>query len=215
MKSVSPAGASPSPEVERELHQRLLAGDVLASSELADAYLRPLVQRLRRYKLTSDAHLVETAAIDAVLATAQHPERYDPARASLTTYLAMAARGDLLNAIQKGQRRAAHQTDLKDVELGTAGRNVGWSGDDPAEEAVRRVDGTPAFVATVRGAFDDQEWAVVELMLEGQRRPVREYARLLGLEHLATDEQARAVKRVKDRLEKRLRRLAPEVRRDE
>ena len=87
-------------EAERALHARLLAGDPFAPSALADAYLAPLVARLARAYPREDPHLVETAAIDAVLDTAEHPARYDPARGSLGTYLWVAAKGDLRNARQ-------------------------------------------------------------------------------------------------------------------
>ena len=209
-------------EAERALHARLLAGDSFAPSELADAYLAPLVARLARAYAWVDPHLVETAAIDAVLDTAEHPDRYDPARGSLGTYLWVAAKGDLRNARQKEGRRAAHQAPLEaaapgatpSVELRRAARNLSTEArDDPAELVARGERLDPTLLATVRAAFDTQEWAVVALMLDGEKRTT-EYARLLGLGHLPAREQAREVKRVKDRLKKRLRRLAPQVKRD-
>jgi RNA polymerase sigma-70 factor (ECF subfamily) len=212
------AASSPPPapaEADRALHARLLAGDVLASAELAETYLAPLVARLLRHHPHDDPHLVETAAIDAVLATAEHPERYNPARGSLATYLWIAARGDLRNARQSAWRRAAHHTPLDVVEIGPAARNLATGADDPADVAARRRDRDPGLVATARAAFDAREWAVVELMIDGERRPTADYARLLGLEHLPAPDRAREVKRVKDRLEKRLRRLAPRVKRDD
>jgi hypothetical protein len=62
----------------------------------------------------------------------------------------------------------------------------------------------------MRGACDAVEWKVVQLMADGERRSPT-YAALLGLGHLPAAEQAREVKRVKDRLQKRLRRLARRV----
>src|SRR5262249_45114869 len=129
-------------------------------------------------------------------------------------YLRMAARGDVLNALQKVRRRANRQTSLDAVELHGVARNVTTEGThDPADIVTRGSEAPPGLLAAADAAFSPRERAVVELMLDGERRtPV--YARLLELEHLSIADQAREVKRVKDRLDKRLRRLAPRVPRD-
>ena len=143
--------------------------------------------------------------------TAEHPEHYDPARLGLGSYLGMAARGDLKNALQKASRRGAHQAPLEAVELGGVARNpFTEDADDPAEPVAGGGTTTPALLAVVHAAFQPQERAVLALMLDGERRTAV-YARLLGLEHRSTTDQAREVKRVKDRFDKRLRRLAPRV----
>jgi hypothetical protein len=213
----APATADPpdsSRAAEPALHARLLARDPVAPSELADTYLPPLLARLLRAFPHLDPHLVQDAATDAVLDTAEHPEHYDPARLPLGSYLAMAARGDLRNALQKASRRAAHQAPLEAVELGGVARNpLTEDADDPAELVAGGASADPDLLAAVRAAFQPQERAVVALMLDGERR-TSVYARLLDLEHLTTANQAREVKRVKDRLGKRLRRLAPRVQRD-
>jgi hypothetical protein len=50
-------------------------------------------------------------------------------------------------------------------------------------------------------------------MLDGERRTAT-YAAVLGIEHLPDLEKKRTVKQVKDRLQKRLRRLAPSLQAD-
>jgi RNA polymerase sigma-70 factor (ECF subfamily) len=200
------------PKDERALHARLLAGDLLAPSELAEAYLAPLVARLQRAYPTVDPHMVESAVIDTLLDMAEHPQRYDPARGSLGAYLGMAARGDLRNALQSLRRRAAHQALLQVVELSPAARNLATDEADDPGEIVARAEpvASPELLAAVRAAFQPAELEIVTLMLEGERR-TGEYARLLGLANRPEPEQRREVKRVKDRLEKRLRRLAPKL----
>jgi hypothetical protein len=80
---------------------------------------------------------------------------------------------------------------------------------------VARGEGLPpAVLAAVRGAFSAEELRVVMLMLDGERS-TDACARVLGLADLPAPEQAREVKRVKDRLGKRLRRLAPKLSQDE
>src|SRR5262245_31282044 len=118
----------PNRAAERALHARLLARDPVAPSELADLYLPPLAAWLLRRFPQVDPHLVEDAATDAALDTAQHPERYDPARLPLGSYLRMAARGDVLNALQKVRRRANGQTSLDAVERHGVARNVTTEG---------------------------------------------------------------------------------------
>ncbi len=201
-------------EAERTLHARLLAGDPTAPSDLAAEYLAPLVVRLARSNRHADPHLVETVATDVVLATAEHPERYQPDRSSLGKYLHMAARGDLRNAFKSASRRAARERSMDPVELVALEGNSLQDDADPAEIVAARGSLDPALLAAVRAAFDAQEWQVVQLMVVDDVRDTNVYARLLGIEHLPPEQRKREVKRVKDRLNKRLRRLAPRIRSD-
>jgi RNA polymerase sigma-70 factor (ECF subfamily) len=201
-------------EAERALHARLLAGDPTAPSDLAAAYLPPLVARLARTNPQADPHLVETIATDVVLATAEHPERYQPDRGSLGNYLHMAARGDLLNAFKRDSRRAARERPMDPVELAALEGNSLQDDADPAEIVAARESVDPALLALVRDNFSVRDRQIVELMVVDEVRDTNVYARLLGIEHLPPEQRKREVKRVKDRLIKRLRRLAPRIRSD-
>ncbi len=198
---------------ERALHARLLAGDATAPADLVEQYLPFLVARLTRRFPRVDPQEVESAAVQTLFKTAQQPQRYQPDRARLDAYLYMDARGDVLNALESARRRAAREQPMGPVELIAAARNLSREGDDPAEIVLggERVD--PSLLDLLREVFADQEWEVVRLMIDDER-DTRVYARLLGLEHLPPAEQRRAVKRVKDRLDKRLRRLAQRIRSD-
>jgi RNA polymerase sigma factor (sigma-70 family) len=208
------ASARPATEAaERALHARLLAGDLTASSELAETYLAPLVARLRRSYRNVDPELIESAAIDAVLELAEHPHRYDPARSRLRGYLYMAARRDLLNALQRIKRRAAHEQPFAalapsgSVAFAPPARNLQASEvDDPLEQLAQQEAGDPQLLAAIQRACSEQEWAMFQLMLEGENDTAA-YAQVLGITHLSAREQAREVKRVRDRLRKRVRRL--------
>ena len=212
----SPREGPPStPDDERELHARLLAGDETAPSDLARAYLGPLTTWLSRAFPREDSHLIESVVIDLISALAKAPARYDPERGSLSGYLRMAARGDMQNALRSEQRRTRRQLPLEDVELSqAAGKLLVGSPRDPADVVADRDTIDPATVGRLRAGFDDVEWEVVQLMGEGERR-TSVFARVLGLEALPPAEQERAVKRVKDRLKKRLQRRWPQVRGDD
>ena len=200
---------------DRTLHARLLERDPTATADLINEYLQTLIDQLRRSFLQEDPHLVEEQAIDAVLRITEHPERYDPNRGSILSYLRMDADGDLRNARQKRLRRERREMPFELVELSGDGRNrEGAWGGDPAALVDQLSDSDPELWRTIRAQFDATEWQVVELMGDGERRTAP-FAAVLGLTHLSEIKQAREVKRVKDKLKKRLERLAGRIQRDD
>lgn len=207
--------AAPSTRPDDEaLHARLVAGDPTASADLAATHLAGLVGALRARFPNVDRSLLETAAIDLLLDLAETPARYDPARGGLRAYLTMATGGDVLNALRAERRRARHLVPVENVELLQRAGNLLVSGpEDPADIVSRQEPLDPRLVVQLRGSFDDREWEVVQLMLEGERRTAI-YADLLGLPLQSEVDRARDVKRVKDRLRKRLQRLAARVKLD-
>lgn len=199
------------PPGDQALHARLLARDPTAPSDLAGAYLDPLLRWALAQFSHADADLVEGATIDALLQVAERPEQYDPSRASLAAYLRIAARGDVQNALRSQQRRAAHHAPLEAVELSQRAGNVSVDvSSDPADLVATGEPLDPRLQAALRDAFDSTEWQVVLLMLDGERR-TSVFARILGMDDLPDMDQARAVKQVKDRVQKRLQRLASKV----
>src|SRR5438105_13456726 len=92
---------------ERELHRRLLEGDPIAPSELAERYVDEVLARLRRRFGSVEETLLWDAASQAVLNLGERPERYDPDRLGIVAYLVMDASGDARNAIVADGRRRA------------------------------------------------------------------------------------------------------------
>ncbi len=210
-----PGEPSPSRDDDRALHGRLLAEDPPASSDLVSVYLAPLKRWLVDRFPAADAHLLEDAATDLLLGLAEAPRQYDPDRLGLSAYLRMAARGDVENALRSEQRRAARNAPLDVVELRQQAGNTQIEGPpDPAVVVVAGPGIDPETMALIRGSFDDREWEMVQLMADGERR-YDPFAEILGIGHLSRPERERVVKRAKDRLKKRLERLAPKVRRDD
>jgi hypothetical protein len=205
---------------DSSLHRRLLDRDPLAPADLAREHLEPLVAWLRRrfpFTRVEDATLV-TAAIDLLLNLAERPQQFDSDRGSLVGYLRMAAWRDVQNALTRSNRQSRRLVSIETVELGQDARNVQGvtnTASDPADVFMRNLPLLDSPVLeTIQSSFDAIEWQVVELIVEGERHTAA-YARVLDLTHLPALEQASTVKRVKDRLLKRLQRLAPRVPRDE
>jgi hypothetical protein len=199
-------------DLGRVLHTRLLAGDPTAPAELVELHLDPLVLHLRRRYSTTDDHLLQTVAIDLLLDLAERPAQFNPHRADLAAYLRMAARRDVQNALRSEARRAAHHAPVEAVELAQLAGNPSREGlMDPADMPLDEPTPDDALDALLRASFNPHERPLVEAMLDGERRTAT-FAALLGIQDRPPAEQAQEVKRVKDRLKKRLRRLAPRTR---
>jgi RNA polymerase sigma-70 factor (ECF subfamily) len=185
-----------------------LAHHPTASDELADAYLESLVVWLGEIHPNVAEEIRVEAAEDAVLALIRNPESYSPMLQTLEVYLRMSARGDMLNALAKEQRRKKHEAPCDSVEdLVEAGKHKGHD-DDPAlslrvaEESQNTLNSIPD---SVRQRLSETDLCALQLVLDGERRNTV-FAELYGLLHLSADEQTRTVRRHKDRLKKMLKR---------
>ncbi len=198
----------------RELHRRLLDGDAVAPPDLAAAYLDPLADWLTGLNPRADPHVCTTAAEDAILSLIKNPASYKPERQTLGTYLRLSARGDFLNALRSESRHGKRRADWDAAELSPDARTYLWDTEsDPALIVERREDeldepdepAVPVVPDSVRAGLTAQEERVLELM-NGKERKTALFAAALGITHLAPDDQRREVKRVKDRLTKRVER---------
>jgi RNA polymerase sigma-70 factor, ECF subfamily len=189
------------------LHRRLLEGDPTVSSELARKLLPRVEKRLVGSFVKSGGDLAEVAS-QVGLAIAQYlsePERFDPSRAGLVVYLAMVARSDLLNELEA--RRREREREHRAVELTLSARNSVV--EEEVLDAVDPVGVSPEkMVAALQElkALDEIDRKMVEMLVDGVRS-TSAYAAVLGISHLPPDLQRKAVKRHKDRLQKRLERI--------
>jgi RNA polymerase sigma-70 factor (ECF subfamily) len=193
------------------MHRRLLEGDPTASSDVAVAYLEPLVRALSVTGIRADDHDYQTAVEDALLSYIKGPGKYDPSRAPLATYLRMAARSDLKNLQAKATRYTGHTRTIEDVELSPAHRNSLHDTESNPESLVilgetirERAERNTVPVAVMNG-LTPQEKAVLDLMRSGERR-TSFYVDALGIEEWPAAEQRAEVKRIKDRLKVRIKR---------
>ena len=193
---------------DNDLIQRLRDGDPAAPSEFCERYLPALMEnRVWARGSVRDEHILEEAAIQAVLDFVEHPNKYQPARLTVLKYLRMAAAGDLKNLLAKERRHALRRAPLEAVELHPPAGNERQEGAHlPAgvsqELLFRRLrEQTP----------DPRDWQAMQMMIDGVRATA-DYARIYGLTDLPVVEQRRQVKRHKDRLEKVMKRLGGRLR---
>jgi hypothetical protein len=191
-----------------DLVQRLLDADPAAPSDFCEHFL-PLLTADRRWVLAGvrDEQLIEEAAITAVFNFVQHPAAYDPARLGVLSYLRMAARGDLKNALNRERRHAERRAPLEAVELTPPAGN----GEQETGELPEGVSQRLLLKRLWQALPDPRDRQAVGMMIDGVRSTA-EYARLYGLDGLPPAEQRRAVKRIKDRLDKVMKRLGIKLR---
>lgn len=188
---------------EFRFHSRMLdPGDPTAFVALAEWIYGDLLRKTRLLAgRNADPALVEEAVGSALLEYLDDPRRYDPNKSSLLDYLRMAAYRDYLNAVDKEKRRAALSLSHDD------GRERDIVDDTQAiHQLVQRIDMESLF-QEIAVAFDDPtDRQIVGLLLDGERNYAF-YAQALDITHLPDEEQNAQVKRVKDRVAKRLRRI--------
>lgn len=194
---------------QAQQHHRILTGEATAFAELCEIALPHLVEFLRSGFPRVDSHQHEMIAIDTLLSYHAKPTRYDPTQLPLFAYLRMAARGDLLNAIDKKQRQerplqnidAPHiQPHLPQQELLTeTGQLDEWLQE---HTTLSRL----AIMRALENELDAVDQEILLLMLEGVRDS-EQYAVVMNISQLDNQSQRAEIKRAKDRLNKKLRRF--------
>jgi RNA polymerase sigma factor (sigma-70 family) len=132
---------SPSPEgrvgvVQDSLMQRLVAGDQTALGEVYDEYGRRCYALA--FRLIGDTGLAEDAVQEALLALWRTPERFDPARGSLATFLLTLTHRRAVDVLRREslQRRGRVSTDDALAELPSGDRGT----DEQAEVALQGAE---------------------------------------------------------------------------
>ncbi len=192
-------------DLERALHERLLAGEPLATTDLFRHFAVSLFRRLTARYPTTDPDLVEQAVSQALLDYFVHPERYDATKRSLRGYLAMAAERDLLSLRQVRPRRTRAIREASPVELDAEARRQWEEGGDIADAIAEDETASELWTEAMSIARTDEERTVQRLRLEGERSTAANAA-TLGWTDLPFTEQQRRLYRIKDRLDQRWRR---------
>jgi hypothetical protein len=217
-------GDAPARDVLDALHARLVRGDPTAPPDLESLVFATLVRQLRKragrrvrgFGSTVGDDLLMEAAEEAFISYAKRPDQYDPAKArgGLLPYLLMSAEHDLLNALPRAERHRS-VTPLSRVELRAEGRNtelrlvgIGTAGyqENPEEmmEARALAEEWSAQLAVQEALLETTaERSVLRHMIAGERSTAA-YAAVLGITHLDPKRQQLEVKRVKDKIKKRL-----------
>lgn len=189
------------------LHLRLCDQGPTAPADVCRAYFVPVLAWLETRSRHADPHFLQTAAEDALLAYVQRPQAYDPGRLDLGAYLRMAAYRDLLNLLNKERRRQRGRTPWNVVEEGEEGGNLSGREEGPLAglERAEEAEEGRQLLRQVSERFTEAERQVLDLLLARERRTAA-YAVVIGCAGLPGPEQEREVKRVKDRVIKRLER---------
>jgi hypothetical protein len=190
----------PDESEERRLLSELQSGLPTAKEDATVLFLPLLACFLRGTHRHVDPELCDTAAADAVFDFVRAPERYDREQLRLGAYLKMAGKRDLLNLLDK-ERRCR-----RGIPLGSVAEPADRRNDSRDREL---ISDHPRLAAEL-AAFDRDEEVTFGLMLEGVRDTAT-FARGLGVEHLPAPEQVVQVKRVKDRVKKRLARAVEDL----
>jgi hypothetical protein len=188
------------------LHRRLRKRDPVGPANFADAFLKPLIAWLQATHYGVDPMVCAEAAGEAIIGFLNNPTGYDPQQLGVEAFLRMAAQRDLQNLLRKERRHQRNRRDWNVVEQTSEDGKYLRRDDDPSlplqiEEARKRQAPPDA----VWQKLTDEERRVWEQMQQGERRH-SVFAVILGVSHLPVREQKRAVKRVKDRLKKRMQR---------
>jgi RNA polymerase sigma-70 factor (ECF subfamily) len=201
----------------RTAHERLLAGDRVASEELAALLLRPLVERLeRRWPRWAHTEVLYDAAVDVFLDYVAAPERFDLERKTLIGWLEFAAHRDLTNRYRSTRQRRAIELvptssigdpERSAIELPPRANPVGLARVSPDPANAERLDALGVW-RRIRQLFPDERerelvWAC---WVEGERSSDR-LAEILGVDHLPVEQRRRRVKDARDVAKRKLRRM--------
>jgi RNA polymerase sigma-70 factor (ECF subfamily) len=202
----------------RAAHARLVAGDRLASEELAGLLLGPVVARLeRRWPRWKHTDLLHDAAVDVILDYIEAPDRYNPERGSLVGWLEMAAHRDVANVYQSAKQRVAIDTPPlsaftdparpADLVLPAGAIPVGLTSAVPDPADADRLDARFLLSRIRQMCPDERERRLIwACWVEGERSSDR-LAKILGVSHLSAKERRLKVKNARDVARRKLRRI--------
>ncbi len=191
----------------RALHARLVAGDPVASAELAEIVLPEVAARLaRRWPRARSTDQVHDAIVEVFVQYVRSPTRYDPARSTLVGWLQMQAHADLTNDY-RSPTRSFHQQRVTLIPSDAVAnspsvRKLGLVNTDtyPSEEEHEILDQVMAAVA------DPVDRQLLALIVDGDTSTAAA-AEVLGICDRSVGEQQQLVKQNKDRVKAQVKRL--------
>lgn len=194
-----------------ELHERLVRGDPTAVADVADLTIKPLIGYLSDKRRDADEHAINEAVAEALLGYGEHPGQANANTGkAVFDYLKLAAWRNVTDLQRREVTRAKYegayaveaehfsqQRERRSVELFVPaakmlqeGRTGDEGGTPDAGTGTRRV---------VSADLSPLDLVIVELIQAGERK-TEVFAKALGVQHLAPEEQRRVVKRHKDRI---------------
>jgi RNA polymerase sigma-70 factor, ECF subfamily len=192
----------PSPEEEMVLHQRLLEHDPLAYYDVFPMYMERIAKKLEG--LGYDVDVARDAAVDTVEAYRKKPERYDPRKVHLFTYIMAVARHKAVDRWRSVQAQAQREKKQGDVEL------LRRTPKDQVEQMETYVRVRQLVDLLEKGeVLNERDQAILRLFLMGEGS-TEEVAKVLRLPPMPKEKRQSEAKRHRDRLLKRLARFGKE-----
>lgn len=200
-------------ERDAEIHKRVLAKDHSSFARLAHAFSQKFENILsHRYEGNVDRMIISEAINEAFRKYLLNPDRYNPSGKSLESYLFTSASWNLQNALSKeNTRRKNEQKAIR--ELTIQEKAFESKTHEDAEEFTEVFKIPPEYGSDkllrqiVLDKFADPvDLHVAELLIDGIRA-TEAYAEVLGCQHLSKEEKEQAVKRNKDRISARIKRM--------
>jgi RNA polymerase sigma-70 factor (ECF subfamily) len=199
----------PTPEQELHLHQRLMERDPIAPKDVAETFLDALLGALQKKNRRSiPLEFIEEAVHLALICFIKSPSSFDPARSKadrpLFAFLLLASQRDLQTRL-KQESRHAHSS-LEIVEL-SADEGKYIEDADPLASLAHQEDVETAkrIADEIRDVLTEIEGRCFELLLTNERSTAA-FAQAMNIEHLSKVAQENEVKRMKDKLKKRIER---------
>jgi RNA polymerase sigma-70 factor (ECF subfamily) len=192
----------PSPEEEMVLHQRLLEHDPLAYFDVFPMYMERIAKKLER--IGYDVDVARDAALDAVLAYRKTPERYDPRKVHLFTYIMGVAKHKAVDKWRSVRAQAQRDKKQGDVEL------LLRTPKDQVEKMETYVRVRQLVDLLEEGeVLNERDQAILRLFLIGEGS-TEEVAKVLRLPPMSKEDRQLEAKRHRDRLMKLLERFGKE-----
>ncbi|MFP2958574.1 RNA polymerase sigma factor [Myxococcus sp. 1LA] len=195
----------PTRDEEAELHARILQQESVAHSDAFAVLVDPIIAAVKHARRCT-YEMARDATIDVVLDYLEAPERFDPHRGRLFSYLAQSAKNTVTDWQRSTTRRQA-----REEKFGLLFELLGRSPKDSLEQS--------AEVKRIVERIEQSDLCMVDrvflgLMLQGERS-TQQFAEVLGLGSLPPLDIQREVKRNRDRIMKWLARFGREVFGDE
>lgn len=195
------------------LHQQVLEGRPAASAVLFQASRKPLLKLLSDNFDSlpgSSAQLLEDAAVDAFMQYLKAPEKYDVTRGTWITYLFQISRSRLLRLAQRENRHLRALAGSVELDADPGYSVPADERFDPQHGLEQSDASTLVDRAQESSEFTPEELRILGLMKKGERS-TKVFAQALAIAHLPVNEQRAEVKRIKDRIKKRIERSVGDV----
>jgi hypothetical protein len=183
-----------------ELHWAAVAGEHDAFDLLAAELMPRVYHHLLAHHPREDSQRLWDAVVDSWMHYQSKPLSFDPKRSiSLCLHLVWAAKRNLTNCLQGERRRRRREQTFGLAQALSLELTQGSPGEVENEQQT-------GLIQLCKTRLSPEESACLDRMLDGEKR-TKVFVRILRLERKDEGIQRKQVKRVKDRLRKRLIRL--------